>query len=152
MLAFADKLFNVTERHANDISDQWCKAVKSNPRTPVLHALSSEKCMEFAVEFYKDLRQIYFDEPPYKRVERYFDQYAADRFREGLPLHEALYALIMLRRHMWLYAEFQAIFMTAMDQYKAVESITRTIRLFDQGIYIISKKYGELEKARKEKK
>ena len=50
---------------------------------------------------------------------------------------------------MWLYAEFQAIFMTALDQYKAVESITRTIRLFDQGIYIISKKYGELEKARK---
>ena len=55
----------------------------------------------------------------------------------------------MLRRHMWLFADFQAIFTTALDQYKAVESINRTIRLFDHGIYIITKKYGEMEKAKK---
>ncbi len=152
MLAFADKLIHVTEQHANEISDQWCKAVKSNPRTPVLNAMAREKCMEFAVEFYKNLRQIYFDEPPYKRVEKYFEHYAEDRFREGLPLHEAVYALVLLRRHMWLYADFQALFLTALDQYKAVESINRTIRIFDQGVYIISKKYSELEKARKDKK
>ncbi|HOD34808.1 MAG TPA: hypothetical protein PLR20_03230 [Syntrophales bacterium] len=149
MLAFADKLLHVTEQHAKEISGQWCKAIQSNPRTPTLHTTTREKCVEFAVEFYKNLRRIYFDEPPYKQVEKYFEHYAEERVREGLPLHEAIYALVMLRRQMWLFADFQAIFMTAMDQYKAVESINRTIRIFDQGIYIISKKYGELEKARK---
>ncbi len=151
MLAFADKLLHVTEQHAKDISDQWCKAVKSNPRTPALQVITMDKCTEFAIEFYGNLRRIYFDEPPYRQVERYFEKYAEDRFREGLPLHEAIYALVLLRRHMWLYADFQAIFLTALDQYKAVESINRTIRLFDQGVYIITKKYGELEKDRKDK-
>lgn len=149
MLAFADKLLDVTQRHAKDIADQWCKAVKSNPRTPALQAASHDKCTEYAVDFYRNLREIYFDEKPYRKVERYFGLYAEDRFHEGLPLHEAIYALIMLRRHMWLFADFQAIFTTALDQYKAVESINRTIRLFDHGIYIITKKYGEMEKAKK---
>jgi hypothetical protein len=152
MLAFADKLLHVTEQHAKDISDQWCKAVKSNPRTPVLQETARDQCVLFAVEFYRNLRRIYFDKPPYKEIEKYFDQYAEDRFREGLPLHEAVYALVLLRRHMWLYADFQAVFLTALDQYKAVESINRTIRIFDHGIYIIIKKYGELEKDRKDKK
>lgn len=152
MFAFADKLLHITEQHAKEISEQWCKAVKSNPKTPSLQALNRDKCTEFAVEFYQNLRQIYFDEPPYRKAEKYFEHYAEDRFREGLPLHEALYALALLRRHMWLYADFQAIFLTALDQYKAVESINRTIRLFDQGIYVISKKYGELEKAQKNRK
>jgi hypothetical protein len=148
MLAFADKLLHVTEQHAGEISGQWCKAISTNPRTPVLQEMSRDRCMDFAVEFYRNLRRIYFDKQPYREVDKYFEKYAADRFREGLPLHEAVYALIMLRRQMWLYADFQAIFTTALDQYKAVESINRTIRLFDQGIYIITKKYGELEKVR----
>jgi antirestriction protein len=152
MLAFADKLLHVTEQHSKEISDQWCKAISLNPKTPALQALTREKCVEFAVEFYQNLRRIYFDEPPYKQIEKYFERYAEDRFREGVPLHEAVYALVMLRRQMWLYADFQAIFTTALDQYKAVESINRTIRLFDQGIYIITKKYGELEKVRKDRK
>ena len=32
-----------------------------------------------------------------------------------IPLEEAIYALIMMRRHLWLYADFQALFLTALD-------------------------------------
>ena len=66
------------------------------------------------------------------------------RFAEGLPLHEALYALILMRRHIWLYAEFQAIFITAVEQHQAVESLTRTILMFDYATYVLAERYEEL--------
>jgi hypothetical protein len=149
MFAFADKLLEVTEQHADKLSAQWCKAVKSNRHTPWYQSMKQENCTAFALDFYKNFRNVYFDEKPYKKLEKYFVKYAEENFRNGVPQEEAIYALIMLRRHIWLFADFQALFVTAMDQHRAVETINRTIRVFDQGIYIIIRRYGELEKAKK---
>lgn len=63
----------------------------------------------------------------------------------SIPLHEALYGVIMMRRQMWLYTEFQAPFLNAIDHHQAVETINKTIRIFDHGIYAITKKYWELK-------
>lgn len=149
MYAFADKLLEVTEQHADKLSAQWCKAVKSNRHTPWFQSMKQEDCIAFAVDFYKNFRNVYFDEKPYKKLEKYFVNYAEENFRNGVPLGEAIYALIMLRRHIWLFADFQALFISAMDQHRAVETINRTIRVFDQGIYIIIRRYGELQKEKK---
>jgi hypothetical protein len=47
---------------------------------------------------------------------------------------------------MWLYAEFQAPFLTAIDHHQAVETNNKTIRIFDHGIYLVIRKYDELRK------
>lgn len=148
MYVFADKLLEVTERNADKISAQWCKAVKSNPHTPWFQSMKQEACTDFALDFYKNFRNVYFDEKPYKKLEQYFVSYAEENFRKGIPLEEAIYALVMMRRHIWLYADFQALFVTAMDAHRAVETINRTIRVFDQGTYIIIKRYKELQKTK----
>lgn len=144
--AFADKLFEVAEHHAVDISKQWCNAVRTNPRTPTYHKMPAEVCFPRAVDFYKNLRRIYFSEKPYTEVQQYFSTYAEQTYKDGIPLSEAIYALIMMRRHMWLNADFQAFFITGQDHHQqAVESITKTIRLFDHGIYLVARKYKELD-------
>ncbi|NPV06201.1 MAG: hypothetical protein HPY67_15920 [Syntrophaceae bacterium] len=149
MYAFADKLLEVTERHAEEIAAQWCKAVRTNPHTPWFHVQQSESCTAFALDFYRNFRVVYFDEKPYKKLEKYFADYAEECFRRGVPMEEAIYALIMMRRHIWLFAEFQALFVTAVDAHRAVETLNRTIRVFDQGIFVIIRRYGELQKAKK---
>ncbi|HEX7539066.1 MAG TPA: hypothetical protein VF358_02075, partial [Syntrophales bacterium] len=67
MYAFADKLLEVTERHADEIAAQWCRAVKSNPHTLWFQLAKQEDCTSFAMEFYKNFRNVYFDEKPYKK-------------------------------------------------------------------------------------
>ncbi len=149
MYAFADKLLEVSERHADKIAEQWCKAVKTNPHTPWFQSAKHADCNSFAVDFYKNFRNVYFDEKPYKKLEKYFANYAEESFQKGIPMEEAIYALVMMRRHLWLYADFQALFMTALDAHRAVETLNRTIRVFDQGVFNIIRRYRELEKARK---
>lgn len=149
MYAFADKLLEVTERHADKIADQWCNAVKTNPRTQWFQSIKHADCSSFAMDFYKNFRNVYFDEKPYKKLEKYFTDYAEESFRKGVPMEEAIYALIMMRRHIWLYADFQALFVTAIDAHRAVETLNRTIRVFDQGIFVIIRHYKELQTAKK---
>jgi hypothetical protein len=69
-----------------------------------------------------------------------------------IPLPQAIYALTLLRRHMWLYAEFQATFMTAVEHHHAAESLNRTILMFDYATYVIALKYDELLRKEVEEK
>ncbi|MEN6422615.1 MAG: hypothetical protein ABFD76_11795 [Smithella sp.] len=63
-----------------------------------------------------------------------------------MPLHEALYALILMRRHMWLYAEFQSLFNVDVEHRLAVESLSRTILMFDYIMYVVTRKFWKMMK------
>ena len=143
---FADKLLDFAERHAEEIARQWCKSVRTSPRTLSYHSIPEKECFPQAVLIYKNLRRMYFSEEPYREASAHFGQYAEARHAEGIPLHEAIYALIMMRRHVWVFAEFQALFIKAADLYHAVESINRVVLIFDYAVYIVAQKYQELTK------
>jgi hypothetical protein len=47
---------------------------------------------------------------------------------------------------MWIITESKSLVVTGLDLQKSVESINKMIRIFDQGIWAIIKKYRELDK------
>ena len=55
MYAFADKLLEVSERHAAKIADQWCRAVKSNPHTPWFQSMKSDDLQPLRHGFLQEL-------------------------------------------------------------------------------------------------
>lgn len=144
MKSHATKLIDLTESHAETIAGQWYDNVKKNPKTPSYHEWPREKAINLAVRFYRDLRSLFFTEDPFASAQSIFVKYADERFKEGTPLNEAIYALILMRRHMWLFAEFQATFITAIEHHQAIESLNRTILVFDYAVYLITKRYEEL--------
>ena len=146
MKAYATKLIDLTESHAEKIAGQWARDVKTNVKTPSYRGIPDEKIILQATEFYRHFREMFFHDAPYEQAEKFFEGYAEERYRERIPLHEAVYALILMRRHIWLYAEFQAIFITAVEHRQAVESLSRTILMFDYAMYVITRKYRDLMK------
>ncbi len=144
MKVFTDRLLKLAEQHAEEIAERWCKSVRTNSKTPSYHTRPKEECLPQGVSFYRNLIRIYHSEKPYQEVWLYFTKFAEDRHAEGVPLPEAMYALIMMRRHLWLYAEFQALFMSTMDMHQAIDSINRVILIFDYGMYIVAHKCREL--------
>lgn len=140
------KLIDLVESHAEQIATQWSRIVVKNPFTPFYHGKQAEKLIPQAVRFYRNFRKLFLEPKPAEASDGYFTGYAERRYREGVPLQEAIYALILMRRQIWLYAEFQAVFTTAVERQQAIESVTRTILMFDYAVYFITKRYRELMK------
>jgi hypothetical protein len=138
------KLVNLIETHAEPIARQWARDVRKNPRTPSYHDIPEDKLVPVGIKFYDNFKQMFFTDKPADISQQYFARYAEEHHARNIPLNEALYALIMMRRHIWLYAEFQTIFISAVEQKQAVDSLVRTILMFDYAILFISRRYQEL--------
>jgi hypothetical protein len=146
MKALAAKLVDLTQTNAETIARQWAKDVKTNEKTYTYHEASEEKILREAKYFYNNFQMMFFNESPYEQAKEIFEKYAEERYREGIPLHETLYALILMRRHMWLYAEFQSLFNVEVEHRHAVESLSRTILMFDYIMYVVTRQFWKLMK------
>jgi hypothetical protein len=118
----------------------------SNPKTKAYKKVREFKLVNQGENFYKNLKKLYFEQNTYDVATAYFSKFAEEQFYENIPLDEAVYALILLRRQMWVFAEFQVLFTSALDQYQASDGINRTVLLTDYGIIAMIRKYGELSK------
>jgi hypothetical protein len=145
--AIVDKLMDFCELHAEQIAEQWYKALSTNPRTVTCRKLSREGCLRHAMYIYQNIEQMFFADDCYKAVEHVLDVggFVEDFYARGIPLEELVYTLILLRRHIWLYADSQALFnLDVSDMYNAVNSTTRILLVFDYATYIAARKYREL--------
>ena len=144
MQAYASKLIDLIENKAEGIAGQWAADVMKHERTPSYHSLPKDMVIEQGIDFYKLFRRMSLAEIPYEEAKTFSWKYAEDFYRKKIPLHEAIYALMLMRRHLWLYAEFQGTFVTALEKQQAVESLNRTILMFDYVSYQVIEKYQEL--------
>jgi|PlaIllAssembly_1097288.scaffolds.fasta_scaffold631754_1 hypothetical protein len=146
--AVADRLMDLCIQNAEQIAEQWYKSLVANPRTPKFVSSPKESCVRHATFLYKNLRRMYFADSPFEEVARVMDAtgYAEEQYARHIPLPEATYALVLMRRHVWLYAESSAILNTALDIYSTLQSINRILLLFDYAIYIIAEKYEKMSK------
>jgi hypothetical protein len=144
MKTYAIKYLELAEKHADKVSARWLKDVKSNAKTPTFKSLNEEDLIYQCVRFYQNFSKMFLDEKITDEVLRYFRSYAQESYSMGIPAKETIYALILMRRHIWLYAEFQAIFTSAIDQMQALDTMGRTILLFDYASYEVTKEYQKL--------
>jgi hypothetical protein len=146
MKTYAIKYLELAEKHADKIAARWANDVKNNSRTPTYKSLNEEDIVNQCVRFYQNFSKMFLDEKITEDVLRYFRSYAQDSYAMGIPAKETIYALILMRRHIWLYAEFQAIFTSGISQMQALDTLSRTILLFDYASYEVTKEYQELIK------
>ncbi|HPN87449.1 MAG TPA: hypothetical protein PKV11_10310 [Smithella sp.] len=144
MKTYAIKYLELAEKHAEKIAARWLKDVKNNSRTPTYKSLNEAEITNQCVRFYQTFSKMFLDEKITDDSLRYFRSYAEESHTMGIPAKETLYALILMRRHIWLYAEFQAIFTSGIDQRQTLDTLGRTILLFDYACYEVTKEYQSL--------
>ncbi len=145
------KLLDVTEQNAEEIAAHWAIDVQKNKRTSHYQNTKKEKLIIYAVDFYRNLRKLLVSENRLEITQEYFKKYAKKCHEIGLPLQEAIYGLILMRRHMWLYADFQAIYIDALEHNQAIDSTMRIMLMMDYAIYEITQYYLDhmLEESKK---
>lgn len=140
------KLLDIAEQNAEEIAEHWAMEVQKNKRTTHYQSIKREKLVIYAVDFYRNLRKLLVPEDRMEITQEYFRKYAKKCYEIGLPLQEAIYGLVLMRRHMWLYADFQAIFIDALEHNQAIDGIMRVMLMMDYAIYEITQYYLESAK------
>jgi hypothetical protein len=146
--ALSDRLMDLCSQHAEQIAEQWHKSIIKSSRTSSFKNNPKENCLRHATFLYKNLGRMYFADNPYKEVLSILDAtgYAEEQYARGIPLAEVIYALVLMRRHVWLYAETSALYNSASDMYLVMQSTNRILLLFDYAVYIVVNKYEKMSK------
>ena len=152
MKTYAIKYVELAELHAGRMAKRWAMEVQNNARTKKYKELDEERIVNQGVKFYHNFSKMFAEEKVSDATLKYFRTYTKESYDMGIPMDEAVYGLILLRRHIWLYAEFQTIFSSGIDQRQALDTLSRTILLFDYAVYEVTKEYQELMKKGKGKK
>lgn len=144
----ADRLIDLCARHADQMAEHWRRALISNPRTRSFAAVPGEACQRHAVYLYKNLGRMYLAEDPYQAVVKHMDVtgLAEDLHGRGVPAEEAVYALILMRRQIWLHSEREALYVTPEDMNEVVISVNRVTLLFDYATYRMVARYREMSR------
>ncbi|HSW58401.1 MAG TPA: hypothetical protein VLH15_08375 [Dehalococcoidales bacterium] len=145
--SMVDKLMDMCDKHSGSIAEIWYKSLTTNPRTKACNAIPKEVCLRQAADIYKSIADVYFAEDGYKAMGQILDisGFVDTYFARGVPLEQTLYALILLRRHIWLFADAQLIFNPSVaDMALAIDSINRILLVFDYATHYVCKTYLEL--------
>jgi len=144
----ADRMLDLCEFNAQQIAEHWYADVSTSSRTPSYQSVPEQRAMLQAISIYKNLKEIYFAGNPYQAIFEFLKrkQYAELLYEDDIPIHEAIYSLILMRRHIWLFSELHAVYSdTALEMHQALESVNRVVLLFDYIIYILAQLYHELD-------
>jgi hypothetical protein len=145
--AATDRLMNMCQQHAAIIAERWYKALSENQRTNGLTAIPREAAVRHAAVIYQNMGRMYFAANAFEEVEHLLnvESLVEDSYARDIPLEQVLYALILLRRYIWLQAEDEALFELALnDMYEAVKAINRILLIFDYMSFITARRYREL--------
>lgn len=144
MRLYTTKLIELIEKGRQDLARQWCDDVTKNPRTKSFLAYTDKELIDIATEIYGSFHELFFSDNLKETTKKIFGRYAEDRYKKGIPPHEAIYALILMRRRIWFFAEFKTVFISALEHYQKEESLNHTILVFDYAVYAIIEKYEKL--------
>lgn len=146
MKTYTLKYVELAEHHAENMAKRWAADVQNNVKTPTYKSLNEQKILSQCSWFYRHFSKMFTSEKVTEDVQAYFRNYAAESYALGIPMAEAIYALVLMRRHIWLYADFQMIFSFGINQQQALDTLNRTILLFDYATYDVTREYQRLMK------
>lgn len=146
MRTYSLKYVELAEKHAEQMAVRWAADVHNNPKTPTYKILNEQKILSQCTWFYYQFSKMFVGEKITEDALKYFRSYAEESYAMGIPMAEAMYALTLMRRHIWLYADFQMIFSSSIDRQQALETLNRTIVLFDYATYEVTEQYQKLMK------
>jgi hypothetical protein len=153
----SSKLVELIEIHAEGLTGEVTRDLTTNARTPGFHALPPAELSTRIFELYHHLGN-WIGARKDDAVQAEFEDWGQRRFRQGIPLSEIVYAVLLVKRHLRRYirdhglvdASFPRIetdYVLPMHLHSLQELYTMVGEFFDKALYYLACGY-EAEAAR----
>jgi hypothetical protein len=144
----SQSMVELVEKNADALAKQWLKDVRANANTPFYQAFNEDYLFERGRTMYKNLGRWLDVATPKQETAKFYRKYGQERFREGFPLPELIYAFVLFRRHLWLFILHVGFLDSAYEVLRALELNNRIILFFDRAMHNMAIGYEEARKGK----
>lgn len=146
-----EKFIGIVETHAELLTRNWIKEVKTNPLTPSYRNLSDDVLHATVYDVYLRLsRWLQNDETTYRETADHYLRLGRARAESGVKLSEVIYAVILSRVELLNYIRNQGIINNSIDMWRALEFFHKINSFFDKVLYFVSSGYESVHMDEKE--
>ena len=147
----AAKLIRLIEAHANGLTRQALQDLSTNPRTRAFHLVPRDELETRVSALYRNLGA-WIGDPSDDAVRKEYEDWGGRRFREGIPLSEIVYALILTKHHLRRFIREHGLVDTATDridwgemlpmQMQGIQELNDMVgEFFDRAMYYLARGY-----------
>jgi hypothetical protein len=135
-----DRLIQMIERHADELTGALVEDLQSNPRTTSYHQLSREAIHDRTYHVYKDLG-FWLNSKAEEDIEASYTELGIQREAEGIPISQVVFALTLTKYHLRDYIRAAGLVDSAMELYQERELHRVLDHFFDKAIYYTVRAY-----------
>jgi len=136
-------LMQQIETHAEKLTEQVIDAVRTSPRTRFLRDLSEEELGRRFFDLFRNLGR-WLSEKSEGEIETIYGDVGRRRCREAVPLSELVYALLLMKQHLWDYVQKNVIPVSESTLYEEELVAEMMGRFFDRALYHTVRGYEDV--------
>jgi len=134
------RLIRIIETHAEELTRGAVKKLQTSPRTGSYHGLRPDELYERVYAVYHDLGD-WLAEKPDHAIRAWYNELGERRSKEGIPLVEVLWALVLTQYHLRDYIRASAPADSAVELYRQQELDRLIGQFFDRAVCYAAEGY-----------
>lgn len=139
-VSLAGRLIRVVENHADELTAGVLTKVKASPRTPAYHNLSNHELHDRVFDVFHDLG-CWLWEKSEPAVEQWYNQLGEQRWEEGVPLGQVVWALTLTKEYLISYLDSNGLADSAVTLYQQQEFDRIVGHFFDRAVCYTAEGY-----------
>jgi hypothetical protein len=133
----SQKLVQLIETNADELTRQWLRLVRNDPQTATYHTFDEKTLYDRVYNVYSQLGKWISRESRPEDIAVAYTNLGDKRREEGFLLSEVIQALILSRRVLWSKIQEDGFLDTALDLHMAQALRNHVAQFFDRATYFI---------------
>lgn len=142
-MVVATKLVKIIEKNSSTIAERWVDDVTTLQYTRSYWNVPREELQERAESICDRIGYFLGRRLPRERLASFYKRLGQTRREQGYGVEEVVMALMLLKRHVWLFVLQEGFLTTNLELYQALELNNRVVLYFDRAIYYVAQAYSE---------
>lgn len=138
-----NRFVELIEDNHQKITEQYMNDLLKNPDTIAYRNLDRQTVYEAGNRIYRELSKWITKRYPKEEIATYYRKIGRERFEQGIPFSQAARALILQKRHLWLFV-MDKLYYDASVYKQAIDLNNRVVLYFDRATFYMLQGYEDM--------
>jgi hypothetical protein len=137
----SQRLIDLVERSGEELTNRLVKDLLAREETRHLRELRHNRLYAQVYDVYNMLNSWLNSAMTKGKIVEHYVEMGREKYNEGIPLSEVIMTLMLIKRHLWLFAIEKKVFEPERNVENVLELNNRVVFFFDRIIWCVSVGY-----------